>query len=121
MEICTGNDLNWWLDLKYIQCSNEHQNPKVIYFNYFRHSNKPTPVDRVNKYLNQAITARSVEREKSEHVNYITLRFKNSDKEKLVNRRYLYLDCYKHAYKKWLGEFPRQSGDVTDVDQTYCG
>ncbi|XP_045170613.2 Ca(2+)/calmodulin-responsive adenylate cyclase-like [Mercenaria mercenaria] len=48
-----------------------------------RHSNKPTPVDRVNKYLNQAITARSVEREKSEHVNYVTLRFRNSDKEKL--------------------------------------
>ncbi|KAL4222045.1 Adenylate cyclase type 1 [Mactra antiquata] len=47
-----------------------------------RHSNKPTPVDRVNKYLNQAITARSVDREKTEHVNYLTLRFKKSAKEK---------------------------------------
>ncbi|KAH3715828.1 hypothetical protein DPMN_058541, partial [Dreissena polymorpha] len=48
-----------------------------------RHSHKPKPVDRVNKYLNQAIDARSVDREKSEHVNYFTLRFKKPEKEKM--------------------------------------
>ena len=49
---------------------------------FFRFPRQPQPVDRVNKYLNQAIIARSVDREKSEHVNYITLRFKKSMKEK---------------------------------------
>ncbi|KAL3832458.1 hypothetical protein ACJMK2_024099 [Sinanodonta woodiana] len=48
-----------------------------------RHSPQTTqPVDRVNKYLAQAIIARSVQREKSNHVNFITLRFKKSEKEK---------------------------------------
>ena len=57
-----------------------------------RHSRQPQPVDRVNKYLNQAIIARSVDREKSEHVNYITLRFKKSQKEKQVrDQRVLYI------------------------------
>ncbi|NP_001191535.1 adenylate cyclase [Aplysia californica] len=41
-----------------------------------------SPVDRVNKYLAQALTARSIEREKSNNVNFITLQFKNKDKEK---------------------------------------
>ena len=49
---------------------------------FFRFPRQPQPVDRVNKYLNQAIIARSVDHEKSEHVNYITLRFKKSMKEK---------------------------------------
>ncbi|KAJ8313922.1 hypothetical protein KUTeg_008483 [Tegillarca granosa] len=43
-----------------------------------RHSNKPQPVDRVNKYLAQALVARSVDREKRDHVNFFTLRFKES-------------------------------------------
>ncbi|KAL5007029.1 hypothetical protein ScPMuIL_015835, partial [Solemya velum] len=47
-----------------------------------RHSREPQPRDRVNKYLAQAITARSVEREKRNHVNYITMQFKDRDKER---------------------------------------
>nr|XP_022918465.1 Ca(2+)/calmodulin-responsive adenylate cyclase isoform X6 [Onthophagus taurus] len=39
------------------------------------------PSNRVNKYLTQAIDARSVDREKSTHVNLFTLKFKNSEKE----------------------------------------
>ncbi|KAI5710816.1 hypothetical protein M8J75_011638 [Diaphorina citri] len=40
-----------------------------------------TPSNRVNKYLSQAIEARSVDREKSTHVNLFTLVFKQSHKE----------------------------------------
>ncbi|XP_044734406.1 Ca(2+)/calmodulin-responsive adenylate cyclase isoform X3 [Chrysoperla carnea] len=39
------------------------------------------PSNRVNKYLAQAIEARSVDREKSTHVNLATLYFKDRDKE----------------------------------------
>ncbi|CAH0554926.1 unnamed protein product [Brassicogethes aeneus] len=39
------------------------------------------PSNRVNKYLAQAIEARSVDREKSTHVNLFTLCFKDSNKE----------------------------------------
>lgn len=39
------------------------------------------PSNRVNKYLTQAIEARSVDREKSTHVNLVTLCFKDRDKE----------------------------------------
>ncbi|XP_049823997.1 Ca(2+)/calmodulin-responsive adenylate cyclase-like isoform X2 [Aethina tumida] len=39
------------------------------------------PSNRVNKYLAQAIEARSVDREKSTHVNLFTLCFKDSSKE----------------------------------------
>ncbi|XP_018324756.1 Ca(2+)/calmodulin-responsive adenylate cyclase isoform X3 [Agrilus planipennis] len=39
------------------------------------------PSSRVNKYLAQAIDARSVDREKSTHVSLITLCFKDKDKE----------------------------------------
>ncbi|GLV34234.1 rutabaga [Carabus blaptoides fortunei] len=39
------------------------------------------PSNRVNKYLAQAIEARSVDREKSTHVNIATLCFKDRDKE----------------------------------------
>lgn len=51
-----------------------------------RHSSvyHPQPTNRVNKYLNQAIEARSVDREKSTHVNLITLCFKDENKEKQV-------------------------------------
>uniref|UniRef100_T1I0P3 DUF1053 domain-containing protein n=1 Tax=Rhodnius prolixus TaxID=13249 RepID=T1I0P3_RHOPR len=42
------------------------------------------PQNRVNKYLSQAIEARSVDREKSEHVSLISLAFKDSSKESQV-------------------------------------
>lgn len=48
---------------------------------FFRHANKPQPQDRVNKYLASALTARVVDREKRDHVNFFTLRFKDSTKE----------------------------------------
>ncbi|GFN85380.1 adenylate cyclase [Plakobranchus ocellatus] len=50
----------------------------------FRNRQEPveSPADRVHKYLAQALTARSIEREKSNNVNFITLRFKNREKEK---------------------------------------
>ncbi|XP_067639560.1 Ca(2+)/calmodulin-responsive adenylate cyclase isoform X3 [Eurosta solidaginis] len=40
------------------------------------------PSNRVNRFLSQAINARSVDCEKSEHVDRITLRFRESDKER---------------------------------------
>ena len=42
------------------------------------------PSNRVNKYLAQAIDARSVDREKSTHVNLATLCFKDREKENQV-------------------------------------
>lgn len=42
------------------------------------------PSNRVNKYLAQAIEARSVDREKSTHVNLVTLCFKDKEKENHV-------------------------------------
>lgn len=39
------------------------------------------PTNRVNKYLAQAIDARSVHREKATHVHLLTLCFKDIDKE----------------------------------------
>jgi adenylate cyclase 1 len=42
------------------------------------------PSNRVNKYLAQAIDARSVDREKSTHVNLATLCFKDHEKETQV-------------------------------------
>ncbi|XP_040577884.1 adenylate cyclase type 1 isoform X2 [Lepeophtheirus salmonis] len=41
-----------------------------------------TPTSRVNKFLSQAIEARSVDQEKTSHVNLISLCFKDSNKEK---------------------------------------
>lgn len=40
------------------------------------------PSNRVNKFLSQAIEARSVDREKTAHVNRFTLNFRESEKEK---------------------------------------
>lgn len=40
------------------------------------------PTNRVNKYLSQAIEARSVDRDKSIHVKRITLQFRDKDKER---------------------------------------
>ncbi|CAM1307563.1 ADCY1 (predicted) [Pycnogonum litorale] len=52
-----------------------------------RHSTpNQQPSNRVNKYLAQAIEARSVDREKSANVNLITLCFKDSDKERKFHR-----------------------------------
>lgn len=42
------------------------------------------PTNRVNKYLAQAIDARSVHREKATHVHLLTLCFKDADKEAQV-------------------------------------
>ena len=50
-----------------------------------RHSSLPhQPTNRVNKYLAQAIDARSVDREKSNHVNVVSLCFRNREKEQQV-------------------------------------
>lgn len=43
------------------------------------------PTNRVNKYLAQAIDARSVHREKATHVHLLTLCFKDADKEAMVS------------------------------------
>lgn len=43
------------------------------------------PTNRVNKYLAQAIDARSVHREKATHVHLLTLCFKDPDKEVQVS------------------------------------
>ncbi|GBP87417.1 hypothetical protein EVAR_66059_1 [Eumeta japonica] len=42
------------------------------------------PTNRVNKYLAQAIDARSVHREKATHVHLLTLCFKDTEKEAQV-------------------------------------
>ncbi|XP_054088103.1 Ca(2+)/calmodulin-responsive adenylate cyclase isoform X9 [Zeugodacus cucurbitae] len=48
-----------------------------------RHSSMHSqPTNRVNRFLSQAINARSVDCDKSEHVDRITLRFRESDKER---------------------------------------
>ena len=54
-----------------------------------RHSAELRPLhgtsNRVNKYLSQAIEGRSIDQEKSTHVNLCTLCFKDRDKEKLYH------------------------------------
>ncbi|XP_023225852.1 Ca(2+)/calmodulin-responsive adenylate cyclase-like isoform X1 [Centruroides sculpturatus] len=47
-----------------------------------RHSSISQPTNRVNKYLAQAIEARSVDREKTNHVNRVTLCFRDKEREK---------------------------------------
>jgi adenylate cyclase 1 len=50
-----------------------------------RHSSLPhTPSSRVNKYLAQAIEARSVNREQATHVSLVTLCFRDTTKERQV-------------------------------------
>lgn len=70
-----------------IHCVHYHSVVFSIFELICRHSSTGTPLttDRVNKYLAQAITARSIEREKSNHVNCVTLRFKEPLKEKGVS------------------------------------
>ena len=43
------------------------------------------PTNRVNKFLSQAIEARSVDREKANHVNLFSLCFRDPEKERQVN------------------------------------
>ena len=43
------------------------------------------PTNRVNKFLAQAIDARSIDQEKANHVNLVSLCFRDSDKERLVS------------------------------------
>lgn len=54
-----------------------------------RHSAEMRPLhgttNRVNKYLSQAIEGRSIDQEKSTHVNLFTLCFKDRDKERLYH------------------------------------
>ena len=44
------------------------------------------PVNRVNKFLSQAIEARSVDQEKANHVNMFSLCFRDPEKERQVRR-----------------------------------
>jgi hypothetical protein len=57
------------------------------------------PSNRVNKYLAQAIDARSVDREKSTHVSLATLCFKDHEKETQVGAFY---SVSAHAHTKNL-------------------
>lgn len=53
-----------------------------------RHSAELRPLgksNRVNKYLSQAIEGRSIDQEKSTHVNLLTLCFKDGEKERLYH------------------------------------
>ncbi len=45
------------------------------------------PTNRVNKFLAQAIEARSIDQEKTNHVNLVSLCFRDSNKERLVSER----------------------------------
>ena len=45
------------------------------------------PTNRVNKFLAQAIDARSIDQEKANHVNLLSLCFRDSEKERLVSAR----------------------------------
>lgn len=44
------------------------------------------PANRVNKFLSQAIEARSVDQEKANHVNMFSLCFRDPEKERQVSR-----------------------------------
>jgi hypothetical protein len=48
------------------------------------------PSNRVNKFLSQAIEARSVDREKTAHVKLISLKFRESEKEKSYHQDFDY-------------------------------
>jgi adenylate cyclase 1 len=42
------------------------------------------PTNRVNKFLAQAIEGRSIDQEKANHVNLVSLCFRDSNKERMV-------------------------------------
>ena len=46
------------------------------------------PTNRVNKFLSQAIEARSIDQEKTNHVNLVSLCFRDSNKERLVSSNF---------------------------------
>ncbi|XP_064647384.1 adenylate cyclase type 1-like isoform X2 [Lineus longissimus] len=62
--------------------------PSIGYVHPFglKHSDAFQPIDRVNKFLGSAISARSVQREKTTQVNYVTLRFRSGQQENRYNR-----------------------------------
>ena len=49
------------------------------------------PANRVNKFLSQAIEARSVDQEKANHVNMFSLCFRDPEKERQVR-----IKCFFH-------------------------
>lgn len=72
---------------------NEGLNRKIIATDKFkrpfkkRHSSLyHQPTNRVNKFLSQAIDARSVDQEKSAHVNQLTLQFRDRNAERNYNK-----------------------------------
>ena len=50
-------------------------------------SQQHQPANRVNKFLSQAIEARSVDQEKANHVNMFSLCFRDPEKERQVSSR----------------------------------
>ena len=57
-------------------------------FSLFRPASdkESSPKERVNRYLSQAITARSIKKDMRDHVNLFTLCFKKSIRERQVSR-----------------------------------
>ena len=53
-------------------------------------SQQHQPANRVNKFLSQAIEARSVDQEKAAHVNMFSLCFRDPEKERQVRRKRFY-------------------------------
>lgn len=71
------------------ECGVEESSGKTLRKPFMkRHSAEMRPVgrsNRVNKYLSQAIEGRSIDQEKSTHVNLFTLCFKDRAKERLYH------------------------------------
>ncbi|VVC99301.1 unnamed protein product [Leptidea sinapis] len=73
------------------------------------------PTNRVNKYLAQAIDARSVHREKSTHVHLLTLCFKDTDKEAQVTCRDVYVCRNLTENMTTIDDIRHASGDVAST------
>ena len=56
-------------------------------------SQQHQPANRVNKFLSQAIEARSVDQEKAAHVNMFSLCFRDPEKERQVSYKITALCC----------------------------
>ena len=54
-------------------------------------SQQHQPANRVNKFLSQAIEARSVDQEKAAHVNMFSLCFRDPEKERQVRQKKILL------------------------------
>ena len=65
--------------------SSEEQKFKKTFMKRHSASHCHQTTNRVNKYLSQAIEARSVDQEKSTHVNIVTLCFKDKFKERMFH------------------------------------